>query len=213
MTREDFDALPEDDLQALRHFAERHSYPAGATLFQQGDRPKGVYIVEDGEVELVYEERRERLVVQLVRSGSSIGELPVLLETSYAYTGITRTPTTILSFSGKTIQTLIELHPLICYRWLRLVARRLYQAQQRLVELAGRTAYEQVAHHLLHEVEEHGGDLTLRLTQAELAARLALSRQTISRVLGALEQTGAVERGRGRLRVVNLNALRDHAAN
>src|SRR5262249_11862191 len=153
--------------EALRRFAERRRYPAGATLFQQGERPKAVYIIEDGEVELVYEARRERRIVQLVRSGSSIGELPVLLETSYAYTGVTRPPTTMLSFSRETIQTLIELHPLICYRWLRLVARRLYQAQQRLVEFAGRTAYEQVAHFLLHEVEERRGDLTIRLTQTE----------------------------------------------
>lgn len=209
MTRGDFAALPEDDVEALRRFAVGEEHPAGATLFRQGERPEAIFLIERGEVELVYETEFERLIVQVVRAGSSIGDLPVMLETPYAYTAVARTPTSVLRFGLDTIRTLIELYPEICFRWLRLVSRRLERAHRRLVELAGRSAFEQLVHFLLHEAEERGS-LAVELSQRDLAATLALSRQTVSRVLGELERQGLVERGRGVVRIRDLQRLRDH---
>lgn len=209
MTREDFEALPEDDVEALRRFAVREDHPAGATLFRQCDRPEAIFIIERGEVELVYETQFERLIVQIVRAGSSIGDLPVLLETPYAYTAVTRSPTTTLRFSLETIRTLVELYPEICFRWLRLVSRRLDRAHRRLVELAGKSAFEQLVHFLLHEAEERSS-LEIELTQADLASTLALSRQTVSRVLGDLERRGMIERARGQIVIRDQQRLRNH---
>lgn len=209
MSREDFEALPEDDVEALRRFAVRDSYPAGATLFRQCDTPEAIFIIEQGEVELVYETKFERLIVQILRAGSSIGDLPVLLETPYAYTPVTRTPTTTLRFSLETIRTLVDIYPEICFRWLRLVSRRLDRAHRRLVELAGKSAFEQLVHFLLHEAEERDS-LTIELTQNDLASTLALSRQTVSRVLGELERQGLIERGRAQVQIRDRQRLRNH---
>lgn len=209
MKREDFEALPDDDVEALRRFAVAEDHPARTTLFRQGERPKAIFIIEKGEVELVYETRFERLIVQIVHAGSSIGDLPVMLETPYPYAAVTRTPATTLSFSLETIRTLIEVYPHICFRWLRLLSRRLERAHRRIVELAGRSAFEQVVHFLLHQVEERNV-LTVELAQQELAATLGVSRQTVSRVLRELERQGVIERGRRRIVVRDLEELRNH---
>jgi CRP/FNR family transcriptional regulator len=209
MTSEDFEALPADDVEALRRFGVRESLPAGARLFRQGDRPAAIFIVEEGEVELAYETRFERLIVMIVRAGSSLGDLPVMLDTPYAYTAVTRTPTSALRFSSETIETLIDLHPQICFRWLRLISTRLERAQRRLVELAGKTAFEQVVHFLLHEVDQRSS-ATVQLTQADVAAALGIGRQTVSRVLGQLERQGIVKRARGRIVILSVARLRDH---
>lgn len=66
MGRADFEGLPDDDLGALRPFATRRTYSAGTTLFHQGDRPRALLILEQGEVELVYQTGSERLVVQIL---------------------------------------------------------------------------------------------------------------------------------------------------
>jgi CRP-like cAMP-binding protein len=206
MRREDFEALPEDDLGALRQFGERKTWPPGATLFRQSGQPDALFVIEQGEVELVYETKHERLIVQIVRAGSSIGDLPVLLETPYLYTAVTRTETTTLGFNLDTVRTLLEIDPQICFLWLRLFSRRLERGYRRLVGIAGRSAGQQLAHFLLLEAED-GDSTTVVLTQQELASALGLGRQTVSRELARLDQLGLVERSRGRVRILDPKGL------
>lgn len=205
--REDLEAPLEDDLGALRRFGARKTWPAGATLFREGDRPHTLFVIEDGEVELVHETKHERLIVQIVRAGASVGDLPVLLETPYLYTAVTRTAATTLGFNLETVRALLEIDPQICFRWLRILSRRLERGYRRLVGTTGRSAGQQLAYFLLHEAEDTES-ASVVLTQRELAAALGLGRQTVSRELARLEQLGLVERGRGRVRIVNESGLR-----
>jgi CRP/FNR family transcriptional regulator, cyclic AMP receptor protein len=209
MTREDFEALPQDDVEALRRFGVPETHPAGTQLFHQGSTPQAIFIVEKGEVELVYETKYDRLIIQLVGAGSSIGDLPVMLETPYPFTAVTRSQTTVLRFSADTIHTLIELYPEICFRWLRLLSKRLERAQRRLVELAGKSALEQIVHFLVHEAEERR-TLTIDIAQGDLADTLALSRQTVSRMLGLLAREELIECSRRRIVISNVPGLRKH---
>jgi len=209
LRREDFNNLPEDDVEALRRFAVREDHPQGIELFRQGEAPQAIFIVEQGEIELVYVTRTERLIVQVIGRGSSVGELPVMLGTPYAYTAVTRVPTTTLRFPLETLQTLIDVHPHICFRWLRLVSRRLERANRRLVELAGKSAFEQVAHFLVHELDERKS-LTIEMTQADLARSLGLARQSVSRALGELAELGVLARHRGRIEILDKDKLIHH---
>src|ERR687897_853167 len=207
MTREDFEALPHDDIEALRRFAVVERYPPGTILFRQGGDPQAAFIIEEGEIELVYQTKYDRLIVEILSAGASIGDLAVMLETPYPYTGVVRTPTTTLRFSAETIRTLIELYPEICFRWLRFISKRLERAYRRVVELAGRSALEQIVHFILHEAEERRS-MTIGLSQTDLASTLALSRQTVSRMLGQLEREGLIECRRGRIGIRDLQGLR-----
>ena len=214
LRREDFNNLPEDDVEALRRFAVREDHPQGIELFRQGEAPQAIFIVEQGEIELVYVTRTERLIVQVIGPGSSVGELPVMLGTPYAYTAVTRVPTTTLRFPLETLQTLIDVHPHICFRWLRLVSRRLERAERRMLELSGRSAFEQMVQYLVRETHEQQSE-AVTVTQRDIGASLALGRQTVSRVLGELEHLGLIARGRGELRILDgerLAAISDPAA-
>jgi CRP-like cAMP-binding protein len=209
MTEAEFDGLPADDVRALRRFATRRTYPAGTTLFSQGDRPHELLIVARGEVELVYRTRSDRLVMQLVYAGSSVDQLAILLGMPYPYSAITLSETTLLHLRLDTIDALEELFPQIAFRWLRLLASTLDRAHQRHLELAGRSALVQVSQILLHEAAAQNQP-TLALTQQELAETLALSRQTVSRAVQELAREGAIRLGRRRLRVLDAEKLREH---
>jgi CRP/FNR family transcriptional regulator len=209
MTKEDFEGLPADDMEALRRFATRRNHPPGRTLFRQGGRPHELLLVERGEVELVHETSSGRLVVQIVHARSSVDQLAILLDIPYPYSAVTLSEATLLDLRLDTVRTLEELFPAIALRWLRLLAHALDRAHQRLHEMAGRSALEQVSHVLLHESAERKG-LTLELTQEELAATLALSRQTVSRAFHDLAGEGAIKPGRRRIRLLDVEKLRAH---
>jgi CRP-like cAMP-binding protein len=208
MTKEDFEGLPDDDLGALRAFATRRTYSPGTTLFRQGERPDALLVLERGEVELVYQTRSERLVVQILYAGSSVDHLAILLGIPYPYSAVTLSEATLLRLRLDTVGTLEQLFPEIAFRWLGLLAHTLDRAHQRLLEMAGRSALEQVSHLLLHEAAERE-EPVVELTQEELAATLALSRQTVSRALHDLAQDKVIKQERRRIRVLDLGKLRE----
>jgi CRP/FNR family transcriptional regulator len=208
MRQEDFQGLPADDVEALRRFATLSTYPAGTTLFRQGERPQELLIIERGELELVYETRSERLVVQILYPGSSVDHLAILLDIPYPYSAVTLSEATLLRLRLDTVRTLEELFPGIAFRWLRLLAHALDRAHQRLLEMAGKSALEQVSHLLLHESVERD-EPVVELTQEELAATLALSRQTVSRALHDLAHEDVIKQERRRIRLLDLEKLRE----
>jgi DNA-binding transcriptional MocR family regulator len=61
----------------------------------------------------------------------------------------------------------------------------------------------------LHESAERD-EPTLEITQEELAATLALSRQTVSRAFHDLASEGAIKPERRRVRLLDLEKLREH---
>jgi CRP-like cAMP-binding protein len=198
LTRQDLSGLPADDVDALRLFAVRRAFRVPTTLFAQGARPAAVYIVEGGAVELVHDGAAGPVVVQTVRRGVAVGDLPVMLDMPHAYTAVTRGTTTVLELRLDTIRALVDLDPGICCRFLRLVSRRLAGAERRVLELGRRSAFERLVHLLLREADE-GHSLTVQLTQAAIAGALGLSRQTVSSILAELERQRLVERRRGRV--------------
>ena len=209
MTADEFEGLPQDDVEALRRFATRRTYAPGTTLFHQGDLPREVYIIEEGELELVYETRSERLVVQILYAGSSVDHLAILLGIPYPYSAVTLSEATLLRLRLDTVRALEERFPEIAFRWLRLLAHALDRAHQRLLELAGKSALEQVSHLLLHESAERD-EPVVELTQEEVAATLALSRQTVSRALHDLAEEEVIKQERRRIRLLDREKLRGH---
>jgi CRP-like cAMP-binding protein len=209
MTQEDFDALPEDDVAALGRFGVRRTYGRGEKLFSEGERPHWLMIIERGEVELVHEMRLGRPVVQILYAGASVDQLAILLGSRYHYSAVALSDATVLRLRLDTVRALEELFPEIAFRWLRLLAHTLERAHQRLAGMSGKSALEQVSQVLLDESAERK-EPTVALTQAELAATLALSRQTVSRTLHQLAREGAVKPGRRRVRLLDSEKLRRH---
>jgi CRP-like cAMP-binding protein len=209
MTQGDFEGLPGDDVEALRRFATRRTYAPGTTLFRQGDPPRELLIIERGELELIYETRSERLVVQILYAGSSVDHLAILLDIPYPYSAVTLSDATLLRLRLDTIRALEEVFPEIAFRWLRLLAHALDRAHQRVLEMAGKSALEQVSRLLLHDLAERK-EPTLELTQEELGATLALSRQTVSRAFHDLANEGAIKPERRSIRLLDLEKLQAH---
>lgn len=209
MTREDFDGLPSSDVEALRRFATRSKYAPGTTLFRQGNAPEEIMILERGEIELVRETGTDRLVVQILHAGTPVDHLALILNVPYQYSAVTLTDATVLRLRLDTVSALEDLFPEIGFRWLSALAHTLDRSYQRLRELAGKTAHEQVIHLLLDESAERN-EPKVDLTQGELAATLALSRQTVSRVLHDLAHEHSIKQERRSIRILDEEKLQAH---
>jgi CRP-like cAMP-binding protein len=196
------------DVRAVRRFAVPEDKPARTIVFREGEAPAALYLVEEGEIELFFERRGERRIIQICRPGLTVGDLPVILGLpAYTHSAATRSEARLLRFSTDTIRDLTKVDPTICFRFLRLVSRRLERAEQRLLELSRRSALERMATFLLREADEDQS-ATVKVTHGDLAAALGLSRQTVSRVLRELEDLGLIALGRRQVRLVDYHRLR-----
>ncbi len=58
-----------DELETLRRFGVRRTWPSGATLLQQGERPESLFVIQHGRVALWDEAGERRRLVQVVQAG------------------------------------------------------------------------------------------------------------------------------------------------
>ncbi len=71
-------SLPEDDLNALVAGAKVKSYPAGDTLFSQGDAADGLYLIRRGSVTVSRGIGNHDVVLSYVAAGNYVGEMALL---------------------------------------------------------------------------------------------------------------------------------------
>lgn len=116
---------------------ERH-FPAGATLFEQGDTSREMYILLNGEAEILINEERVAVVAE---AGSYLGEMSTLL--SEPRTSTIRTtkeskfivvgPGQVRAFFSYSTPLALKLATILAKR-LKETTRDLYQARRALEE-------------------------------------------------------------------------------
>jgi CRP-like cAMP-binding protein len=195
--------LRADDIDVLRTIAVERSYSAGDVVCDPGNRPRGrFYLVAGGEAELQHETAHERVVLQLLRRGGVFGDVSGDGRIPPSFRTEARTDLRLLDVDLRALAILGVRHPQLLLRWARLLTRQVEGSYRRLAVLGTQTATQRLARHLLAEADEKG-TVALTARQTDLAAQLAVSRQTISRTLAELASVGALERHRGGLLIVD----------
>ncbi|MBI4259437.1 MAG: Crp/Fnr family transcriptional regulator [Actinobacteria bacterium] len=201
--RRDLSPLSDEDVEALGRVLEPMRVEAGRKVLSPGEPSDAAYIVERGEVELYLRRGRRRTLVGIQRAGGVFGDVPLLCEVPFPYSAVARTDSVLLKLPRDRLTDVLTRHPAIALRWLSSVVKRLEHANRRIVgltvgDLRARTL-ALLADEIMEGVRPAGA---LRLTQAELAALLGASRQSVNRVLGGLAREGLIRQLYGEIEVV-----------
>ncbi len=87
-------------------------YLPGSTLFNEGDRALGIYLVHSGEVDLVFSARNGlRKTLRSVRNGEILGLSDVVAHTTYDCTAVTSTHARIGFVSLADLERMLEDDP------------------------------------------------------------------------------------------------------
>jgi CRP/FNR family transcriptional regulator, cAMP and macrophage regulator len=195
--------LTEDDLTALASYLEVKEIDRGTPTFAKGDKPRGVWIVRSGMIELYVGAGPRKVVVQILYPGAVDGDIQLLKGMPLPYAGRALQASRCLFLEPKAFESLLRDHPGVARRWLSSVASRLTRSHERLIGLLGRTLIEQIAQLLLDE--QHSGRILL--PQRTLAAMLGVQRPSLNRVLKDLEARGHIKLGYGRIEIADLDAI------
>jgi CRP/FNR family transcriptional regulator, cyclic AMP receptor protein len=196
--------LTEEQLHDLEGFCHASVRKAGATIFRQGEPAETFYVLVDGTVELRARPpgRRVYRTVELVSPSCTFGDEAILGELRYVASARALEPARMCSLSRTRFGRLATTHPDIALGVLRCAGGCLIRTIRRAAILTQAPA-DVGLRMLLHELAGtgNGASRPVRITHAQLAGVLHVSRETISRMLGQLAGEGAVELGRGVIRV------------
>ncbi len=212
-----FSDLDEAELERFSRVAVPRSFPAGIRVFHEGDHSDACYIVREGSFRVTREHSDGRAItLATLGSGDIFGELAMLDGEARSASVEALTDGELLALPAGDVRALLARHPEITVKLVAALVRRLRAANERISRQSFQTVPSRVAGVLSQLVTEEapqgedGGEVTIRMNQADLAQLAGTSRESVSRFLADLERAGVVRSGRGRVTVLEPPKLRNY---
>jgi CRP/FNR family transcriptional regulator len=185
-------------------------------VFGEGQPCLGLFVVESGNVRIFKSSPSGReQVLSIDGPGSSIAEIPVFDGGTYPASGVAVDDVTLLFVSKQDFQALCLAYPQVPLKVLRIVGARLRRLVGIIEELSFTTVRHRLASYLLRLAQKTGKrtaeglEVSLPITNQELAAQIGTVRELVSRNLSRLQAEGMVKIDGRSVVICNLKALEE----
>ena len=122
-----FSDLDRPQLQAVAHTMSEESFPAGQRILREGFTGAGFFVILDGEVTV----RVDGDDVARLGKGDFFGEISLLLGEPPVADVVAEAPVKALQLAGPDLRDFLLAYPVVMYRMLQSVSRRLDRANRR----------------------------------------------------------------------------------
>jgi CRP/FNR family transcriptional regulator, cyclic AMP receptor protein len=211
-----FSGLEQEELERFSRVAVPRTFPASTRVFHEGDRSDACYIVRSGSFRVTREHPDGRAItLATLGVGDIFGELAMLDGEVRSASVEALADGELLALPASEVRALLARHPDITVKLVAALVRRLRTANERISRQSFQTVPSRVAGVLSQLVAEEarnndGGEVTIRMNQADLAQLAGTSRESVSRFLADLERAGVVRPGRGRVTVLEPSKLSNY---
>jgi CRP/FNR family transcriptional regulator, cyclic AMP receptor protein len=209
------DWLTDDERADLRSRGIARRFPRGATVFHEGEVPGKVVVITSGRVKVTADTEDGREVVLSFKGpGELLGEVSALDGGPRSATVTTLEPVEALVLPLADFHSFLEHNRRVSVGLLHVVCARLRDADRQRIEFAAYDTVGRVARRLVElserfgEQGEDGVDITLPISQEELANWAASSREAVTKALHLMRELGWIETQRRRITVREPDALR-----
>ncbi|WP_425446143.1 Crp/Fnr family transcriptional regulator [Dethiothermospora halolimnae] len=199
-----FSGISDKELDKIKKVAKERLYKKGNILFSEGDRGNSIFIVKHGKVK-VYKTSNDgrEIILDIKDDGDVIAEVVLFSDIAYPATVEAIEDTKVYVLKNKDIEEIIRNNAEIALEMIKVLNKRLKEAQKKLKNMALDDTYARMIKILLQLCEKYGLQesgkykLDLKLTREELANLIGTSRETASRMLNRLDNENLIKiRGR-----------------
>jgi CRP-like cAMP-binding protein len=191
-----------DVLNQIDHFFSgypKRSYPKGQILVFAGEKPTHIFYIKRGRVrkyDVSY--RGDEVIVNVFKPPAFFEVDWALNHTFNKYFFKTETSSDFHIAPLNDINKLLNDNPKVTLDLIKRVYRGVEGIQGRLVHLMSGTAKSRLIYEILIECKrfsniEEDGSYKLDITEADIAARTGLSRETVSRELQSIKKEGIIK--------------------
>lgn len=206
-----FEGWPAASLANLAAGAKIIPLPKHGSLTRKNERLESLHVVVSGLIRLYIPlpNNMER-VIALVGPGESLGEACLVLEETCPYDAVAGKDSHVLVIDGLVFKRELDRHIDLTRQVLQRVSRRFLETLRDTEICAQRSSVSRVAGYLLQyrpSQEDEGFTFHLPARKQDVAAKLGLSQETFSRVLGFLDKQGVIQVSAGMIRVEDVSRL------
>lgn len=194
--------------------AVRRRFDRRDTIFTEGDVGDSLHLLASGRVAVrAGTPDGDTVTYAVIGAGEAFGELSLLARDSRrTATVVALEPVETLVLGRAQFEAIRARHPGVDRMLVEILAQRVRRLSAHLVEALHVPVDKRVVRRLLVLCQQYAGEagrpVSLPFTQTELAELAGATRPTVNRVLRALEEERAVVLARGRIDVLDREALR-----
>ena len=192
-----FAGLPSAALAEAAAVARVRTLTADTLIFNQGDENIRAHGLVTGSVRIIQTGGDgARSVMRFIAPGEMFGAAALFTDGRYPADAVAITESIEASWSEAELFELIRRHPEIAINMLRIIGKRLLEAQDRVRELSTQPAQRRIAHAVLRLARQAGHDtregraIEFPLRRKDVADISGTTLHTVSRVLTAWEKAG-----------------------
>jgi CRP-like cAMP-binding protein len=169
----------------------------GQLLFDRGHAAQYFYILLEGQVNLVlYSKAGEEKIVDILGPGNSFAEAVLFMEGPvYPVSAVAATRSEVARFQNREYLAILKESPGTCLRMLGHLSQRLHMRIREIEYLTLQSATQRLVRLIesrLPPGAEGPQEISLVESRQELASRLAMKPETLSRILRHLSDAGAI---------------------
>lgn len=190
-----FSRVAQGDLEQIAsHLIERR-YPRNTTIVEEGLPGDYMYILRDGRVKVtkLSEDGREK-ILDFLETGSFVGEMALLERGPRSASVKTLSPVRVLALSRTDFIALLRKSPDLALAVIQELSRRLRSVNEQASSLSFQRVKERtigLLERLAKDPSEDGERLvTPSLTHQQIADMVGTSRETVTRVVKDLKESG-----------------------
>ena len=204
-----FNGLTESELAELAMIVTDQQFKRGTTIFAEGDRGLGFYILISGQVKIykLSMDGKEQ-TLHIFGPGEPFAEAAVFTGKSYPAYADALQDSRVLFIPRDSFVALISKNPALAMNMLGALSQRLKKFAGMIEALSLKEVPGRLAAHLLLLSGQQGGDeFNLNIGKAQLASILGTIPETLSRIFKKLSEGGFIEVQGAKIRIVDRAGL------
>jgi CRP/FNR family transcriptional regulator, dissimilatory nitrate respiration regulator len=200
-------------LRKLSAGARQITVKRGEAVFRKGDPADELFVVVSGQVKIFLSQaNRTEKVVAHAGHGESFGIASLWLGLPHAANAVAKSDSHLLLLDRNTLISQARQDSMLAECLMTDLSQRVMDLMRDMESCTPRSSLQRVSCYLLQHRPEpgHGSyDILLSTTKRDVAAKLNLSQETLSRMFQVLSREGAIEVQGRMIRVLNSQKLVD----
>lgn len=216
-----FEGLSPEEVRTILSGTSTVRLAPGDPLFLQGDPADRFFLLRQGWLKVTQVTADgQKLIVRIVHPGEFFGFAPALQRDEYPGSCEAIVDSVALVWPRNRWKAVLGAAPSVTLSIVQAIGRKLDEAHVRLREMTTEEAARRVANLLLRLWSEAGGnaidtdggiELPYPLTRQDIADMSGNTLHTVSRIMAAWESQGVLGRGRRKVVIADLDALKQLA--
>jgi len=191
-----FATFSQEQLNALVSMVTRRNAPRGSSVMREGEPTDCLYIVMSGRLKVTMGEADgKETILSIIGAGEFFGEMGLIDDNPRSASVVAVEPAELLAVTKRAFRKCLDENSNLAMAVMRVLVRRLREADRRIGSLAMLDVYGRVARLLLDMSETVNGEkvVTRRITKQDMARMVGASREMVSKVMKDLQINGYID--------------------